>query len=74
MRDDTEQAILVAQIAAKIIELSKDGKVVTVHKHYPAKADAVSYGFYYTLGGIFALCFSAFVGTLGHAAIKAVFP
>lgn len=74
MTDNTEQAILVAQVAEKIIELSKDGKVVTVHMHYPTKADAISYGFCCTLGGIFALCFATFFGTLGHFAIKAVFP
>lgn len=72
MKDDEKMA---AMIAVQILDRVDDGqKLFTLHRHWPKNSQAISYGFYFTLGGIFAVCGASVVGSLIHAAIKAVFP
>lgn len=72
MRDDEKMA---AMIAVQILDRVDDGqKLFTLHRHWPINNQAISYGFYFTLGVIVALCGVAIVGSLVLAVIGSVFP
>jgi hypothetical protein len=53
----------IAELAVQILEKSDEGvKLFSVTNNYPKGAKAVEYGFWFTCGGIFAICFAIAIG------------
>jgi hypothetical protein len=75
MTDERDAAISIqnaARIADEILKKADDGtKLFTIHKRYPRRGQAVSFGFYFGCGIAFAVSFCIAIGKVVSLAIGA---